>query len=53
MQAPLGGHTSKRSEVSLLQKRDSCYGKDNNDYEGGYYKVNGIGSFGSEVYAAS
>ncbi|KAL8794953.1 MAG: hypothetical protein Q9195_002535 [Heterodermia aff. obscurata] len=43
MKAPLAKH---------LAKRDSCYGGDHNDYEGGYYRVDGIGAFGSEVYAA-
>ncbi|KAK9783887.1 putative Ecp2 effector protein domain-containing protein [Seiridium cardinale] len=28
---------------------DTCYGKDNNDVEGGYYKVDGMGAFGSEI----
>jgi hypothetical protein len=28
---------------------DRCYGSKNNDYEGGYYSVDGVGVFGSEV----
>ncbi|KAI1868477.1 uncharacterized protein JN550_006393 [Neoarthrinium moseri] len=56
MKAPLGNHISKRGEDGeeyvYLGKRDNCYGKKHKDYEGGYYKVDGIGAFGSEVYAA-
>ena len=53
MLAPLGSHAVKRDgHVQLLGKRDNCYGKKHNDYEGGYYEVNDIGAFGSEVYAA-
>ncbi|KAL8950647.1 MAG: hypothetical protein Q9222_003331 [Ikaeria aurantiellina] len=54
MKGPLGNNAvkSKRRD-NLLSKRDYCYGSDHKDYEGGYYEVNGIGAFGSEVYAAS
>ncbi|KAK7959367.1 uncharacterized protein PG986_004221 [Apiospora aurea] len=56
MKAPLGSHAVKRGgdgqEHVYLGKRDDCYGKKHNDYEGGYWKVDGIGAFGSEVYAA-
>jgi hypothetical protein len=55
MKAPLGDHAVKRDANSTayirLGKRDNCWGTKNNDYEGGYYKVDGIGAFGSEVYA--
>ena len=52
MQAPLGDHAAKPSDGSKLIRRDNCYGSSNNDYEGGYYKIDGVGAFGSEVYAA-
>ena len=53
MKAPLGDHISEWSkENNVLSKRDCCYGASNNGYEGGYYEVNGIGAFGSEVYLA-
>ncbi|KAI1179825.1 hypothetical protein F4777DRAFT_401181 [Nemania sp. FL0916] len=56
MKAPLGDHAPKMKrdgkEYFQLTKRDNCYGKDHNDYEGGYYKIDSIGAFGSEVYAA-
>lgn len=52
MKAPLGDHVHKRDgHVQLLGKRDDCWGHKHNDYEGGYYEVNNIGAFGSEVYA--
>ena len=51
MQAPLGDH-SDAPKHDELRKRDNCYGKNNNDYEGGYYEIDGIGAFGSEMYAA-
>ena len=52
MKGPLGNNVSKREldSRSPLEKRDNCYGKDHRDYEGGYYKIDGIGAFGSEVY---
>ncbi|KAI1178005.1 hypothetical protein F4777DRAFT_540179 [Nemania sp. FL0916] len=50
MLAPLGNHLSKRD--GDLSKRDNCYGSDHHDYEGGYYKIDNVGAFGSEVYAA-
>lgn len=53
MKAPLGSHAVKRDGHIQLSKRDNCYGKTHNDYEGGYYQVNGIGAFGSEVYSSS
>ncbi|KAI9712985.1 MAG: hypothetical protein M1812_006733 [Candelaria pacifica] len=52
MIGPLGSH-AKRDVDDLegqVVKRDNCYGKNHNDYEGGYYSVDGIGAFGSEVY---
>ncbi|GFF52467.1 hypothetical protein IFM61606_06423 [Aspergillus udagawae] len=49
MIAPLGNHAKR--DVSL-GKRDNCWGSKHNDYEGGYYKVDKIGAFGSEVYAS-
>jgi hypothetical protein len=49
MKGPLGSHADGQGK---LRKRDNCYGEDNHDYEGGYYRVNGIGAFGSEVYKA-
>ncbi|XXH00591.1 hypothetical protein Hte_006939 [Hypoxylon texense] len=56
MKAPLGSHAVKRGadgvEYVDLGRRDECYGKKHGDYEGGYWKVDGIGAFGSEVYAA-
>ncbi|KAI0379831.1 hypothetical protein F5Y04DRAFT_282307 [Hypomontagnella monticulosa] len=54
MKAPLGSHAVKRDGVEYVQlgKRDDCYGKKHHDYEGGYWKVDGIGAFGSEVYSA-
>ncbi|KAI0405235.1 hypothetical protein F4802DRAFT_189283 [Xylaria palmicola] len=55
MKAPLGDHATKKREgreYVQLSRRDNCYGKKHNDYEGGYYKIDGIGAFGSEVYAA-
>ena len=55
MKAPLGSNAVKREdgeEHVYLGKRDECYGKKHKDYEGGYWKVDGIGAFGSEVYAA-
>ncbi|KAI0834149.1 hypothetical protein F5Y06DRAFT_300859 [Hypoxylon sp. FL0890] len=54
MMAPLGSHAPKRDgeDYVWLGKRDNCYGKKHNDYEGGYYKIDTIGAFGSEVYAA-
>ncbi|KAI2633333.1 hypothetical protein GGS21DRAFT_129008 [Xylaria nigripes] len=55
MLAPLGDHVSHKrdgKEYVQLGKRDNCYGTKNHDYEGGYYKVDSIGAFGSEVYAA-
>ncbi|KAI1501828.1 hypothetical protein F5X99DRAFT_428071 [Biscogniauxia marginata] len=56
MKAPLGSHATKKRDGEnyvWLGKRDNCYGSKHNDYEGGYYKIDGIGAFGSEVYAAS
>ncbi|OTA94371.1 hypothetical protein M434DRAFT_29992 [Hypoxylon sp. CO27-5] len=54
MKAPLGSHATKRDgkDYVWLGKRDNCYGTKHNDYEGGYYKIDTIGAFGSEVYAA-
>ncbi|KAI2626992.1 hypothetical protein GGS26DRAFT_592612 [Hypomontagnella submonticulosa] len=55
MKAPLGSHAVKRDdgeEYIRLGKRDDCWGKKHNDYEGGYWKVSDVGAFGSEVYAA-
>ncbi|XXH02556.1 hypothetical protein Hte_008933 [Hypoxylon texense] len=55
MKAPLGNNikrTINGEEHVQLGKRDNCYGKKHKDYEGGYYKIDGIGAFGSEVYAA-
>lgn len=52
MKAPLGNHVSRRDGLVTLAKRDNCYGSKHSDYEGGYYKIDGIGAFGSEVYAA-
>ena len=53
MKAPLGNHLPKRDgEGNVLSKRDDCWGSKHNDYEGGYYKIDAIGAFGSEVYAA-
>ncbi|KAI1366809.1 hypothetical protein F5Y08DRAFT_350703 [Xylaria arbuscula] len=49
MLAPLGDHVSKRDGV--IGRRDNCYGTKHNDYEGGYYKIDNVGAFGSEVYA--
>ena len=49
MQAPLGDHALTPSSEKLA-KRDNCYGSGHNDYEGGYYKIDGIGAFGSEMY---
>ena len=49
MVAPLGSH-AKRGLDNPLAKRDNCWGSNHNDYEGGYYKVDSIGSFGSEMY---
>ena len=51
MEAPLGDHVSKRDSLVTLTKRDNCWGEKHNDYKGGYYKIDGIGAFGSEVYA--
>ena len=48
MLGPLGDHAP-----AGLVKRDNCWGHKHNDYEGGYYKIDGLGAFGSEVYAAS
>ena len=53
MKGPLGSHAVKRDGHVRLGKRDNCYGSKNNDYEGGYYEVDGIGAFGSEVYGTS
>ncbi|CAJ2506457.1 Uu.00g005870.m01.CDS01 [Anthostomella pinea] len=55
MKGPLGSHITKRDgkDYVLFEKRDNCYGTKHNDYEGGYYKVDGIGAFGSEVYSSS
>lgn len=53
MKGPLGSHADKRDGHVPLGKRDNCYGTKHNDYEGGYYQVDGIGAFGSEVYSAS
>ncbi|KAI1135239.1 hypothetical protein F5Y05DRAFT_396045 [Hypoxylon sp. FL0543] len=54
MKAPLLKYLSKRTEDGeeyvQLGKRDYCYGKGHNDYEGGYYHVKNIGAFGTEVY---
>ena len=50
MKGPLGNHATKRDE---LVKRSNCWGSKHNDYEGGYYKIDGLGAFGSEVYATS
>lgn len=57
MQAPLGDHQVspfKRDiggvEYIQIQKRENCYGKKHHDYEGGYYKIDDIGAFGSELY---
>ena len=51
MKGPLGDHApTKRDE---LVKRDNCWGHKHNDYEGGYYKIDGLGAFGSEVYQSS
>jgi hypothetical protein len=58
MQAPLGTHSkspAKRSvidgvEYFQIDKRDNCWGHKHDDYEGGYYKIDTIGAFGSEVY---
>lgn len=54
MKAPLGNRAVKRDGVEYVRlgKRDECWGHKNNDYEGGYWKVDGVGAFGSEVYAA-
>ncbi|KAK8029565.1 hypothetical protein PG993_010856 [Apiospora rasikravindrae] len=56
MKAPLGDHAAERGEdreeYVYLGKRDECYGKKHGDYEGGYWKVDVIGAFGSEVYVA-
>ncbi|KAH9900214.1 hypothetical protein F4778DRAFT_792117 [Xylariomycetidae sp. FL2044] len=63
MQAPLGSHAATPAarrtrraadgtEYVELVKRDSCYGDKHDDYKGGYYKIDDIGAFGSEVYAA-
>ena len=51
--APLGNYISKRSgEDHTLSKRDYYYSGSYNDYEGGYYQLNRIGAFRSEVYLA-
>ncbi|KAI0968549.1 hypothetical protein F4678DRAFT_481785 [Xylaria arbuscula] len=54
MIAPLKGHLTKRENsdelVKLRARNDGCWGSKNDDYQGGYYSVNGIGAFGSEVY---
>ncbi|KAL8949582.1 MAG: hypothetical protein Q9222_004318 [Ikaeria aurantiellina] len=55
MQAPLGDHKEEPEKPrDELRKRrtDNCWGPKNDDYMGGYYYLNGIGSFGSEVYKA-
>ena len=51
MKGPLGDHAPKGHDE--LVKRDNCFGTKHNDYEGGYYKIDGLGAFGSEVYATS
>lgn len=57
MEAPINQSKRKRDGVEYMylpEKRDGdvCYGKKNDDYEGGYWKVDGVGAFGSEVYKA-
>ena len=48
---PLGDHAPTGHDE--LVKRDNCWGHKHNDYEGGYYKIEGLGAFGSEVYQSS
>ena len=53
MESPVGfSRISKRDGLVALTKRDDCYGTEHNDYEGGWYKFDGIGAFGTEVYGA-
>ena len=47
MKAPINAYLSNKPGNS-----NPCYGARNMDYEGGYYKINDIGAFGSEVREA-
>ena len=42
---------SRAMEAPVAEHIDNCWGKEHDDYEGGYYVVDGIGAFGREVYA--
>ena len=46
MLAPLKAYLKKGHRGG---KGDKCYGPQNDDYEGGYYFIDGVGAFGSEV----
>ena len=48
---------NKADDVDYMQKQSNmdsrCYGKNSNDTEGGYWKVDSVGTFGSEVWAGA
>lgn len=56
MKGPLGDNAKRdvneiANDANAMVKRDNCYGTNHDDYEGGYYSVDGIGAIGSEMYA--
>ena len=54
LQGPLSTHAVAPPPGSRIAKwGNPCWGSTNNDYEGGYYQVNNIGAFGSEIYRHS
>lgn len=50
MKAPIASHIQKRDGASyvVLGKRDTCFGSKNRDYEGGWYKEDGV-AIGTEI----
>ncbi|KAF2435072.1 hypothetical protein EJ08DRAFT_656711 [Tothia fuscella] len=47
MVAPINAYKNNKKEQG-----NKCFGAINSDYEGGYYYVDGVGAFGSEVHRA-